>query len=295
MSSIENQQMEDTKLLANTGNNTWMGAWSDGLLRVEWPGRGGLPPPYNLIPQDSPLLKLPAEGLTAHAIETLGMSKQGAQLFTAIVPEKQQGSEMVVEEARLISPVKARYHLSQHGLRPDTLDVEALENPMDATTAALLAGAGGTDDTAHLGGRETSPSRTPSSRSASVTPTSSSLHRKGDATIPINQHTLSVIRDLAPKVVFRNARPRSTGDEITMVSMTVYHKEHGVDPGLNMYKCLRETYSLLLHADPTTVIPALYEDAYGPLSDSPITSLEDFPPDTMGLGNHVEHGGPRCC
>ena len=73
-----------------------------------------------------------------------------------------------------------------------------------------------------------------------------------------------------------------------MVSMTVYHKEHGVDPGSNMYKCLRETYSLLLRADPTTVIPALYEDACRPSSDSPITSLEDFPPDTMGLGNHVQ-------
>jgi hypothetical protein len=78
------------------------------------------------------------------------------------------------------------------------------------------------------------------------------------------------------------------GDGITMVSMTVYHKEHGVDPGLNVYNCLRETYSLLLRADPTTVIPALYEDAYGPSFDSPITSLEDFPPDTMGLGNHVQ-------
>ena len=43
-----------------------------------------------------------------------------------------------------------------------------------------------------------------------------------------------------------------------------------------------------MRADPTTVIPALYEDAYGPLSDSPITSLEDFPLDTMRLGNHVQ-------
>ena len=73
-----------------------------------------------------------------------------------------------------------------------------------------------------------------------------------------------------------------------MVLMTVYHKEHGVDPGSNVYKCLWETYSLLLRADPTTVIPALYEDAYGPSSDSSITSLEDFPPDTMGLGNHIQ-------
>ena len=36
------------------------------------------------------------------------------------------------------------------------------------------------------------------------------------------------------------------------------------------------------------VIPALYKDAYGPSSDSPITSLEDLPPDTMGLGNHIQ-------
>ncbi len=66
-----------------------------------------------------------------------------------------------------------------------------------------------------------------------------------------------------------------------MVSMTVYHKEHGVDPGSNVYKCPRETYSLLLQVDPTTVIPALYEDAYRPSSGSPITSLEDFLPDRM--------------
>ena len=128
---------------------------------------------------------------------------------------------MVVEEARLISPVEARYHLSQHGLRPDTLDVEALEISTDAATADLLAGAGGTDNTTHLGGSETSPSRTPPSRNASDTPTSSSLCRKGDVTIPINQHALSAIRDLAPKVVFRNAGPRSTGNGITTVSMTV--------------------------------------------------------------------------
>jgi hypothetical protein len=36
------------------------------------------------------------------------------------------------------------------------------------------------------------------------------------------------------------------------------------------------------------VIPALYKDAYGPSSDSPITSLEDFPLGTMGLGNHIQ-------
>ena len=70
--------------------------------------------------------------------------------------------------------------------------------------------------------------------------------------------------------------------------MTVYHKEHGVDPGSNVYKCLRETYSLHLRVDPTTVIPALYKDAYGPSSNSSITSLENFPSDTMGLGNHVQ-------
>ncbi len=117
---------------------------------------------------------------------------------------------------------------------------------------------------------------------------SSSIHRKGDATTPINQHALFAIWDPASKVVFQNARPQSTGDGITMVLMPVYHKEHGVDPGSNVYKCLWETYSLLLQAGPTTVIPALYEDAYGPSSGSSITSLEDFPPDTMGLGNHVQ-------
>jgi hypothetical protein len=73
-----------------------------------------------------------------------------------------------------------------------------------------------------------------------------------------------------------------------MVLMTVYHKEHEVDPGSNVYKCLWEMYSLLLRADPTTVIPALYEDAYGPLLDSSITSLENFLSDTMSLGNHVQ-------
>ncbi len=104
--------MEDTEILANTGNNTWMGAWSDRLLQVEWPGRRGLPLPYTLIPQDSPLLKLPTEGLAAHAIEALGMSEQGAQLFAATVREKQQGCEMAVEEAQLISPVEARNYLS---------------------------------------------------------------------------------------------------------------------------------------------------------------------------------------
>ena len=138
---------------------------------------------------------------------------------------------MVVEEARLISPVEARDYLSQHGLRPDTLAVEALETPTDAVTAALLAGAGGVDDRTRLGRNETSLSRSPPSRNASAMPTSSSLCRKGNATIPINQHTLSAIRDPASKVIFRNARPRSTGDGITMVLMTVYHKEHGVDPG----------------------------------------------------------------
>ncbi len=43
-----------------------------------------------------------------------------------------------------------------------------------------------------------------------------------------------------------------------------------------------------MRADPTTVIPALYKDAYGPSSDSPITSLEDFLLDTMELGNHIQ-------
>jgi hypothetical protein len=131
--------MEDMETLANTGNDTWAGVWSDRLLRVEWPRRCGLPSPYTLIPQDSPLLKLPAEGLAAHVIEALGMSEQGAQLFVATVREKQQECEMAVEEARLISPAKARNYLSQHSLRPDTLDVEALETPTDAATAALMA------------------------------------------------------------------------------------------------------------------------------------------------------------
>ena len=108
--------MEGAEILANTGNNTWTGAWSDGLLWVEWPGRQGLPSPYTLILQDSPLLKLPAERLAAHATEALGMSKQGAHLFAGIVCKKQQGCKMAVEEARLISPVEARTYLSQHGL-----------------------------------------------------------------------------------------------------------------------------------------------------------------------------------
>ena len=157
---------------------------------------------YTLIPQDSPLLKLPAEGLAAHAIEALRMSKQGTQLFTATVCKKQQGCEMVVEEARLISPVEARNYLSQHGLWPDTLDVEALKTPTDAATAALLAGAGGADDTTRLGGNETSLSWSPSSRNALATPTSSSIRRKGDGIIPINQHALSAIWDPASKVAF---------------------------------------------------------------------------------------------
>ena len=183
-----------------------------------------MPSPYTLISQDSPLLKLPTEGLAAHAIEALGMSKLGAQLFAAIIRKKQQGCEMVVAEAQLISSVEAGNHLSQNGLRPDTLDVEALKIPMDAVTAAQLAGAGGTDDVTRVGGSETSPSRTPPSRKASITPTSSSLCRKGNVTIPINQHAFSVIQDPALKVVFRNARPWSTGNGITMVLMTVFHR-----------------------------------------------------------------------
>ena len=171
--------------------------------------------------------------------------------------------------------------------QPDTLAMEALKTPTDTAMAALLAGVGGVDNTTRLGGNETSLSQSPPSWNALAMPTSSSLRRKGDATIPINQHALSAIRDPALKVVFHNAHPRSTGDGITMVSMTVYHKEHGVNPGSNVYRCLWETYSLLLRADPTMVIPALYEDAYRPSSDSSITSLENFPPDTMGLGNHV--------
>jgi hypothetical protein len=35
MSSIEDQQMEDTELLAHTVDNIWTGVWSDRLLRVE--------------------------------------------------------------------------------------------------------------------------------------------------------------------------------------------------------------------------------------------------------------------
>jgi hypothetical protein len=166
--------------------------------------------------------------------------------------------------------------------------VEALETPTDAATAALLAGAGGVNDTTRLGGNETSLSWSPPSQNASATPTSSSLCRKGDATISINQHALSAIRDPASKVVFRNARPWSTGNGIIMVLMTVFHKEHGVDWGSNVYKCLGEMYYLLLRVDPTTFIPALYEDAYGLSSDSSFTSLENFLPDTMGLGNYVQ-------
>ena len=43
------------------------------------------------VPQDSPLLKLPVEGLAAHAIEALGTSEHGVQLFAATVCKKQQG------------------------------------------------------------------------------------------------------------------------------------------------------------------------------------------------------------
>ncbi len=104
--------------------------------------------------------------------------------------------------------------------------------------------------------------------------------------IPLNQEALSAIRNTQEVLIFRNTRPQSTGDGVTFVSMQIYHKVYGEDPGANVYKCIRGAYELLLKADSDSSIQALYEDAA--TTPDPIVSLNKFPQDIMGLANYVQ-------
>ena len=72
--------------------------------------------------------------------------------------------------------------------------------------------------------------------------------------------------------------------------MTIYHQEQGADPGAIVYAGIKGTYELLLKADATTSISALYKDDGGQETQPTLTltSIWDFPPDILGLANYIQ-------
>jgi hypothetical protein len=85
----------------------------------------------------------------------------------------------------------------------------------------------------------------------------------------------------------RNLRPQSSGNGVTFASMAIFHKDPMMDPGINMYDCLKKVFELLLRADPQTTILPLYADK-GRVMINPISTVAEYPTDVLGLGNYAQ-------
>jgi hypothetical protein len=88
-----------------------------------------------------------------------------------------------------------------------------------------------------------------------------------------------------------NLRPRSSGNGVTFASIAIFHKDPMVDPGFNVYDCLKNVFELLLRADPRTTILPLYADEAG-VTINPISMVSGYPTDVLGLGNYAQISNP---
>jgi hypothetical protein len=134
-----------------------------------------------------------------------------------------------------------------------------------------------------------SPNQGPMLPSTPMVPMMSALQTLTNRAISLNTDALAAIWNTQEVLVYRNIRPKSTCNGITFAFMTIYHKVHGANPGATVYGCIKGTFELLLKADPSTSIQALYKDEGGPMMlTAPIKSLHNLSLDIMGLANYIQ-------
>jgi hypothetical protein len=76
-----------------------------------------------------------------------------------------------------------------------------------------------------------SPTQVSTKIPAPTVPIVSALRTPTNSVIPLNTKALEAIQNTQEVLVFQNTCPKSTGDGVTFVSMTIYHKVHGANPG----------------------------------------------------------------
>ena len=82
--------------------------------------------------------------------------------------------------------------------------------------------------------------------------------------IPLNTLALESIRNLTVTVdTPQNLHPQSSRNGGTFASVAIFHQDPSVEPGVNMYKCLKKVFELLLHANPRSTLLTLYADEAG--------------------------------
>ncbi len=64
-----------------------------------------------------------------------------------------------------------------------------------------------------------------------------------------------------------------------------------MDPGINLYDCLKKIFELLLRANPRTTILPLYVDE-GRVMINPISMVAGYPTDVLGLGSYAQISNP---
>ena len=88
-----------------------------------------------------------------------------------------------------------------------------------------------------------------------------------------------------------NLCPRSSGNGVTNASIAIFHRDSSVDLGLNVYKCLKQVFELLLCANPRSTVLPLYADEAG-ATILLITTVTCYLTDILGLANHAQISNP---
>jgi hypothetical protein len=186
-------------------------------------------------------------------------------------------------------------------LKEVDMDLEIPEEESELVDTRIASGVGeATGEETQLGSKTylkspaaidsfNSPTQVSTKIPASTVLIVSALGTLTNSIIPLNTKAFEAIRNTQEVLVFQNTHPKSTGAVVTFVSITICHKVHGANPGATVYSSIKWSFELLLKADPSTSIQALYEDKNGPtLLTAPIEAMRDLPLDVMGLFNYVQ-------
>ena len=88
-----------------------------------------------------------------------------------------------------------------------------------------------------------------------------------------------------------NLCPRSSGNGVTIASIAIFHRDSSVDLGLNVYKCLKQVFELLLCTNPRSTVLPLYADEAG-ATILLITTVTCYLTDILGLANRAQISNP---
>jgi hypothetical protein len=109
--------------------------------------------------------------------------------------------------------------------------------------------------------------------------------------IPLKTRALVAMQTpLATVDIPHNLKPRSSGNRITFASIAIFHRDSLVDPGVNVYECLK-VFELLLRADPRATVLPLYANEAG-VRIAPIITDAAYPTDVLGLSNYAQISNP---